>query len=297
MKCWGNNANKQLGVDTPSIAFTPIAVPGLTGTIQKITAGASHTCAVVSGSVWCWGLNNSYQLGNATAGAISTPTQVMLSDGTTPFSGVTAIAAGDSHTCAVSGGSMYCWGMNASTGRFGVANPSSSYYPTLSIMSGVTAITASFYHGCGLISGSVSCWGYNTFGEIGNGSAPSATVFAPTSLSSLFGAKAVASNVSSIVQDASHNCAITVVGEVKCWGTGSYGELGNASASGTFAPTSVVLSDGTTPLSGALAIAVGTYHSCAAVSGVVKCWGKGTLGELGDGSSTTGHVPVTVTGL
>jgi alpha-tubulin suppressor-like RCC1 family protein len=59
------------------------------------------------GTADCWGYNGSGQLGNGTKTSSNTPVAVGF------LSGVTAIAAGADHTCAVlSGGTVECWGLN-----------------------------------------------------------------------------------------------------------------------------------------------------------------------------------------
>ena len=83
-------------------------------------------------------------------------------------------------------------------------------------------------------------------------------------------------------------------GSVICWGSGLYGELGNSASSSSLVPVAV------TGLSASvLAIAAGTYHSCAIVGvGNVKCWGRNNFGQLGNNNlGTNSNSPVVVTGL
>ena len=76
--------------------------------VQQVAAGENHTCALLnSGEVYCWGRNDSGQLGDGTTSERLTPVAV------SELSGVTAITAGYSHTCALLiGGEVRCWGYN-----------------------------------------------------------------------------------------------------------------------------------------------------------------------------------------
>jgi alpha-tubulin suppressor-like RCC1 family protein len=109
--CWGENLAGELGDGTGQNTPIPVKVINLKGGIQTVALGGSHTCALTNaGGVKCWGANASGQLGDGTTTDRNSPVDVMgLS------SGVIAIAAGGSHTCAVlNGGAVKCWGLNES---------------------------------------------------------------------------------------------------------------------------------------------------------------------------------------
>ena len=96
VKCWGAD-------------LTPLDVPGLSSGVLSIATGSGHSCALMrTGGVKCWGLNDFGELGNGTTTSSSTPVGVSHMS-----SGVTAIAAGAFHTCALMGtGALECWGSN-----------------------------------------------------------------------------------------------------------------------------------------------------------------------------------------
>ena len=87
---------------TASAAEQPIAT--------AVTAGLDHTCALTrAGAVKCWGYNGHDELGDGTGDRSSSSTPVPVQG---LSSGVSAVAAGGRHSCAVQRGGALCWGAN-----------------------------------------------------------------------------------------------------------------------------------------------------------------------------------------
>jgi alpha-tubulin suppressor-like RCC1 family protein len=99
-------------------------------------------------------------------GGISTQFQVQ---GLT--SGVTAIAAAETHYCALVNGGAQCWGSNG-YGQLGNNSTTNSSVPVQvqGLTWGVTAIAGGYSHTCASFNGAMKCWGSNYNGELGNNS-------------------------------------------------------------------------------------------------------------------------------
>jgi hypothetical protein len=260
------------------------ATPDIIGVGASIAGGLYHSCAVTAaGAAMCWGLNAQGQLGDATLVDKTTPVPV-----TGLSSDVIAVTAGAFHSCALTiAGAVKCWGSN-SWGQLGDGTNMAATTPVAveGLTSGVVAITAGRYFTCALTeAGAALCWGRNDFGQLGNGTTTDSTV--PVSVSGL------SSSVARISGGFAHTCAVTDAGAVSCWGSNSHGQLGNGTTTDELVPVQV---SGLT--SGASGVSTGRYHSCAvAAGGAVRCWGRNSSGQLGNGTMTDSAVPVSVSGL
>jgi hypothetical protein len=297
-----------------------------------VSSGYSHACGVKTDhTLWCWGSNDSGQLGDNTTTNRPTPVQV-----TALGSSVAEVSVGDLYTCArKTDHTLWCWGNNAS-GQLGNGSADDALTPTqvTALGTNVAEVSAGDLFACArLTDGTLSCWGS---GPLGNGtSTPSLVPVQVTSLGTTVaristgdGAACVRKtdgtlwcwgyNSFGIVGDGTTNdqlspeqitalgtgvvevsvgdlfaCAAKTDGTVWCWGTNDKGELGDGTTTSHFTPAAV----GTLPTL-ANTVAANGRHACATMTdGRLYCWGWNGAGQLGDGSTTDRHTPVQVTSL
>jgi len=113
--CWGEGRKGQLGNGGFTNVNVPTAVTMPTGvTFASITQGSYHTCAIarVTAAAYCWGYNDSGQVGIGTGGAdanVSVPTAISAPAGV-KFAGLASLWY---TTCGwTTVGTVYCWGAN-----------------------------------------------------------------------------------------------------------------------------------------------------------------------------------------
>ena len=283
--------------------------------LSRITVGKYQTCSNHSnGGVKCWGQGEEGRLGTGTIEDSVFPIDVVTNDtGSAPsLTGAIHLTTESVSACLLtSSGGVKCWGSD-NYGQLGNGSTTDhKSYPTDVIesegspdaLSGIVQVSVSRNgaSACALTSvGGVKCWGTDQYGQLGNGVSlgfsdyPSDVVTSDAELN-----PPLLSGAIQVSTGASHACALTSAGEVKCWGKGIDGELGNGKIEVLEQgyATDVVTSDavGATPFRGATQITSGYFHSCVRTSmGGVKCWGLGNYGQLGNGSTNSSSYPTDV---
>jgi alpha-tubulin suppressor-like RCC1 family protein len=106
--CWGANSAGQAGIGSVSESVMAPQRVETQAALRTIAAGLNHTCALTNGgTAYCWGANNSGQLGDGTKNRHSRPVTVQGAGA------LVALFPGASHTCGRNGGGeVFCWGFN-----------------------------------------------------------------------------------------------------------------------------------------------------------------------------------------
>jgi alpha-tubulin suppressor-like RCC1 family protein len=263
--CWGDNTSGQSG------GAVPHKVAGSDGAL-RLAAGGGHTCFATAMKTFCFGRNTQGQVGN---GATETsprlePTEV------SGVGGAVQIAAGDNHTCAIDGTSVFCWGANDRS-QVGNGTASAAVSTPAQVMTGAGFTGLGANHGCaGSTSDSLSCWGANASNQVdGSGQDQRSP-------------RGVLSNVLAVAGGTGHTCAIRRGGGVTCWGIPA--QLGVVTTSSS--EVNVVF-----PLAGPVqSIAAGSSHTCVIQNGAVLCWGSNQDGQLGISGAGASATPVPISG-
>jgi alpha-tubulin suppressor-like RCC1 family protein len=141
-------------------------------------------------------------------------------------------------------------------------------------------VASGLLHTCLIKDGAVWCSGKNDSGQLGRGGdEDSAMLMKVYPLNT--GSQAIAAG-------GNHTCALDSLRGLWCWGNNQYGQLGDGTTTNRLAPVRV---SGLS--SGVKAIALGYQHSCAVdYRGSLRCWGRNTFGQLGDGTIKDRKLPV-----
>lgn len=294
--CWGGNtfgsffgatvlpdcAGQQFSCTTrPFRIATPVRMIAL----SMNSSFGSYACGLDTGGLpYCWGnmlvdVDMGHPLGEVPT---ALPGGVSLA----------RISVGVSHICGVATTSeVYCWG-DFEGGRRGdptidFDTSAATFEPNV-VAGGLqfAQVAAGSWGTCGLTtSGEAFCWGSNAFGGLGD---PAAEVqqdcglgFAPCAPGPV--PVAGGHQFASLSGSGSHVCGHTPAGQVYCWGTNGFGQVG----------TEEQVTEGCCVRQPALAFApdvsftsvsaAGNSTCGVALDGAGYCWGDNSSGQLGNG--------------
>lgn len=279
------------------ITYSPSAQRAITlprpGGGAMIGGARAGVILMADGTVWNWGGDFSFRLGqgNAVATDLYLPAQVHGPGNVGFLNSITAIAAGEPFSMALkSDGTVWTWGSNMN-GLLGIGNtvPASSNVPVQvvdttgpgSCLSGVSAIGTRGYHALALKSdGTVYGWGWCGMGECGNNSTVTPQP-SPVQVQGLSGSPVIA-----VEGGYQYSVALKADKTVWGWGRNALGELGDGTVtSPRLVPQRVGLAMG---LGNITQISSGWGHVLARRSdGTVWAWGQNDYGQIGDGNRPT----------
>lgn len=301
--CWGNDGVGQIGIGNgffDDTTYGPTLVDG--GLVfSSISAGNNSSCGTTTtGRLFCWaqmtvtptwtpgdptltGAGPGLGAGLLPSSQFGAPAEVLTSGSS--FSGRSGVSVGHLHGCMMNGQTVECWGEN-DYGETGVTPP--LLCPTSACSFAVTVPPASTaqlagpalrvsteeYFTCAdLANGTVQCFGVNDRGQLGSGTAVTATPVPQTVGNGMA--------LHGVTTGSQHACALDPTGAAFCWGINKRAQLGNGGAADSSVPVAVSpAADGNTTYS---AIAAGGEHTCAiGTNNHIYCWGDNAWGQQGN---------------
>lgn len=283
--CWGANGAGELGDGTQTDSDRPVPAAG-GHRFRQIAAGGSSTCAVdEGGGTYCWGRVVGALPGSTSVRDAVTPQRVPVE---TRFTSVSMGGESDTQACGISDrGAAYCWGSN-SIGQLGTGGSPGQVMTPQPVIGDLlfSTISVGRSHICGITrTGALHCWGFNTNGQVGVERQIPARTLPPTRVLPELAFRSVSAG-------SEYTCAVSVGGELYCWGYG-LAPLGfpRGSSPSSAPPTRV-------PAGAELdLVTAGESHACATTGGgEVHCWGSNAYGQLGDRTTTSSLTPTPVWG-
>jgi alpha-tubulin suppressor-like RCC1 family protein len=299
VQCFGDNDRGQLGGPSTRAPLSSVSLPDNTplavSDFMGLSAGSGHTCAWSSRAVWCWGANESGQLGRRTLPGSLESGAAQVSFGRN-VSRVLDLAAGAESTCVVvdssespdtDGGAMI-EDASADGAAFDAGDSATRDAAVSDAGAESGAPRGCFEPIVG--TGAVYCWG----ALLADAVAPSCALRIPTLVRLANGGPLL--GASRVFVGAEHACAI--VGPeraVHCWGRSSAARMLGAVSNGPMTATEVSALRGAVELAitgAANSAPIGTHAEareafCARfesrrVAAQIQCWGPNDHGQLGD---------------
>lgn len=175
--------------------------------VSVVTNGKTMAALAEDGGLYCWGKNESGQIGNGSDVDQTYPMRIMNNIREIYLGMINIGLYNWGTTAAISySGDLYCWGDNR-YGQVGNGNTDNQHKP-VKILENVESVQ--IVEGCSAAitkTGDLYCWGYNKYGEVGNGNTDNQ--YEPVK---------VLQNVKKIIVSAGNKLALTNSGEAYYWG-------------------------------------------------------------------------------
>jgi cysteine-rich repeat protein len=299
LRCWGRNAECQLGIGTTAAVGddeAPADAPAiaLPEPVVQVALGRDHTCALLAdGSVRCWGSGGGGLLGYGDADSrgcvpdtapMELPPVEIWEDPATEQT--VALAAGELHTCALSSaGRVRCWGISfvgdlGTPGALVIGESDRPVdWPPVEVGGAVTVLAASHHTTCAVLAaGGLRCWGANLIGSLGYGHGDA---IGDDETPASAGDVLLDGAVVDVFVGAAHTCARLDDDSLWCWGSNVAGELGL----GDFNFFGYSTPQPLAPSAAGIELQLGAALSCArTLEGAIRCVGTGAEGQLANGT-------------
>ena len=272
---WGYNSDGELGVNNTVHRSSPVQI-GTSSWIAIDSSQYSGYAIRIDQTLWAWGGNFTGQIGDNTIINRSSPVQIGRYSTAAKNRIFTRIAAGFSHSLALSSdGTLYAWGAN-SNGQIG-----ETYYPLNNVSTPVlvkypswswTQVTGRGSNSAGAIrsDGALFVWGSNQFGIIGDNSVTSKSSPVQIGISSW----------TAVSVNGNETKAIRSDGGLFTWGAGFNSAHGNGITSGLSSPVQIGTSSW-------LAVDTGVYSLAVRTDGGLFVWGSCDQGSGGTGTTNS----------
>lgn len=274
--CWGNS-NLGNGV-YPHAGKVQL----LSQKVKDVSTGSMYACAKMEdNTLECWG---KYPMRDPD---ISTAAQFSKAEKISGVADIDKIFSTNKVFCFTQNSNQYCWG-SGTVGELGngYSLDSTTPVPTNNLHDPITIAQWDVHSlRMGINSlGYIRWWGSGTSLLTGSSSSSNTPIAITAATGGGHLGLAVGYN---------HACAIDANKSVKCWGSNSYGELGNGTTTNSL---SLVQATG---LTAAFKQIVAGYNFACALNNMrqVYCWGRNNYGTLGDGTTIDSLSPKLVSSL
>lgn len=281
MWCSGTNSTGQLGIGSTVNYTNTFTQIGTDSNWSQVAPSNSFTIALkANGTLWGWGQNDLYQMGNGTCcsnrlspGQIGTDSDWVMVE----TSGVrTGLALKNN-------GTLWGWGGNAS-GLVGPSNIGFRQYPTqLSLDNDWVSITSGNGHALALkTNGTLWGWGYGGQGQTGDDLPEAYFRDIPVQVGT--------STWIYISAGFNSSYGIKSDGTLWAWGLNDTGQLGDGTTVNRRQPVQISTDSDWVRTSG------GWNHGVAQkANGAIYTWGSNDFGQLGNGGTTAESLPTAIT--